>query len=171
MLPSVPYPAAVEAIEALLDEEAALLDLRRGQFASLCAAIVDHDDDATERLLDQMERAQQLQDATDAKVDAARGALADAIGCPPAARRLSDLIDRVDQPERTGLAERRERVIRRIERLQREHMRAVVLLSECARINRLLTDALFPGARGLTTYSAAGRSKWHGTAGLVNTER
>ncbi|HUS92814.1 MAG TPA: hypothetical protein VM695_13230 [Phycisphaerae bacterium] len=158
------------SLEALLEEEAALLDLRRGQLASLSAAIVDRDEEATERLLGQIERAQQLQDATDRKVNAARRALAGALGCPVGADRLSDLIERLGEPQRGRLTAKRERIIELIQRLQRQHLRTVVLLAESARIHRLMMEALLPGGAGLTTYSAAGRNTWQRAAGLVDTE-
>jgi len=170
ILPADDTDSLVRSLERLLDEEAALLDVRCSQVTSLCAAIAGRDEDATERLLEQMERGQQLQDAADAKVDAARRALGERLGCPGADARLSDLIDRLAEPSRGRLAQRRDEIVVRIEALQRQHMRAVVLLGECARLNRLLTEALFPGSERVTTYSAAGPDSWQPAAGLVDTE-
>ena len=46
----------IEALSALLAEEAALLDLRRSQLSSLSWAILDRYEDAVGRILDQIER-------------------------------------------------------------------------------------------------------------------
>lgn len=168
-----PSPVAAEQVDSLgplLDEEIALLDVRRSQLASLCAAIVDRDDDAVERLLEQIERAQELQAATDRRLDALRQYLGEQLACPQDDRRLSALIERLPEDQRAPLAERRERIIDLAERLQLEHMRTVILLGECARINRLLLESLFPDAEGLQMYSATGADAWQPETGLVDTE-
>jgi flagellar biosynthesis/type III secretory pathway chaperone len=159
------------ALAELLDEEIALLDLRRSQLSSLCAAIIDRDEDAVERLLDQIERAQELQSATDQKLDSLRRELAARLACEGERMKLSALIASIDEPQRGQLAARRQRIIELAERLQLEHMRTVVLLTECARINRLLLEGLLPGSEGVTTYRADGADAWQADAGLVDTER
>lgn len=169
-----PTPAAddlLETLRGLLDEEIALLDLRRSQLSSLCGAIVDRDEDAVERLLEQIEQAQQLQTTTDGKLRDVRGRLADVLGWESGEVRLSALILHLPAERQPDLIERRERIIRRAEALQLEHLRTVVLLSECARINRLLLASLCPETEGVTTYSAAGADDWRGDAGVLDTER
>ena len=171
----MPSPAArtniVETLEGLLDEEVSLLDLRRSQLRSLCGAIIERDDEAVERLLDQIERAQELQSVTDEKLDTVRRALAEHLACPPSEVKLSTLIAELPEPLRGRLAARRQRIIDLAERLQIEHMRTVMLLGECARINRLLMESLFPDSRGVTTYSVAGSDPWRPDGGLVDAER
>jgi len=171
MSPPPARSSVVETLESLLDDEASLLDVRRSQLHSLRGAIVDRDDEAVERLLRQIERAQELQSATDEKLNTVRRALAEQLGCPASEVKLSALIAELPKPLRGALADRRQRIIDLAERLQIEHMRTVMLLGECARINRLLMESLFPDSRGVTTYSTAGSHPWHPEGGLVDAER
>jgi len=161
----------IASLEALMDEEIALLDLRRSQLSCLCGAIVDRDEDAVEGLLEQIERAQQLQAATDGKLQALRKVAARRLCRPEGQVKLSGLIAALDEPLRPPLAERRQRIIDLAGRLQQEHMRTVILLTECARLNRMLLEGLFPQGEGVTTYDADGAEAWRGEAGLVDTER
>jgi len=168
-------PSAIEteriaSLGRLLDEEASLLDLRRSQLASLCGAIVDRDEDAVERLLEQIERAQELQAAADEKLDALRRKLAECLHCPNEKVKLSALIAALSEPQRTALAEQRRKIIELADRLQLEHMRTVMLLTECSRINRMLLESLFPDSQGVTTYSEAGPEPWRPETGLVDAE-
>ena len=49
-------------------------------------------------------------------------------------------------------------------------MRTVMLLGECARINRMLLEAMFPHSEGVVTYGAGGAEPWQPDAGLVDAE-
>jgi flagellar biosynthesis/type III secretory pathway chaperone len=168
--PDVDISSAAEPLRRLLDEEIALLDLRRSQLSSLCGAIVDRDEDAVGRLLEQIERAQQLQAATDGQLQALRAVLADRLARPPEQLRLSTLIELVPVEHRDELTRRRERVIELAEQLQMAHVRAVVLVTECARVNRLLLAALLGGGDSVTTYNAVGADPWRTGPGLVDAE-
>jgi len=171
MTTSLSIPAALlERLEALLAEEARLLDLRRSQLASLSGAIVDRDEEAVERLLEQIERAQELQADTDGRLQALRGELAAAAGRPRAQMRLSALIGCLDGPAAEALGRQRARVIDLAGKLQQEHLRAVLLLNECARINRMLLASLMPHCQTVTTYSPDGTDDWRAGSGLLDAE-
>jgi hypothetical protein len=160
----------VRGLEGLLDEEAALLVLRHSQLGSLCAAIIERDESAVERILDQIEQAQQLQTIGDQKVAALRTELAGRLGVDAGALRLSGLIDLLPPRCQAGLRAKRTRVLELAERFGVQHMRTVMLLSECARINRMLLEGLFPRCQAVTTYGAGGRANWRAEAGLVDME-
>ncbi len=163
-------PDELTALEGLLDEQARLLDVRRSQLSSLSGAIVDQDDRAVERLLRQIEQAQQLQARTDARLASARRALAGRAGIEPDELRLGWLAQHLPGEQGERIARARQRIIDLAEALQHEHMRTVLLLSECMRINRQLLESLLPGG-GVTTYGAGGSSWYRSGAGLVDTER
>jgi hypothetical protein len=163
-------PTQIHSLEGLLDEEAALLVLRHSQLGSLCAAIVERDESAVERILDQIEQAQELQTIGDQKVAALRDELACRLGVQARALRLSALIERLPAWCQAGMLTRRRRVLDLAERFRVQHMRTVMLLSECARINRLLLEGLFPRCQAVTTYGADGSQNWRVDAGLVDTE-
>lgn len=164
-------PELLERLGGLLDEESRLLEVRRSQLDSLCGAIVDRDDEAVERLLQQIEQAQALQTATDAKLQLVRGALAAALHLPRAELKLSVLVAMLEGPPRLELARRRQRIMDLAARLQREHLRAVMLLNECSRINRMLLESLLPGSETVTTYGReGGRANWRGGTSLLDAE-
>ena len=168
-----PYPLTADHIrelDSILDEEAALLVLRHSQLGSLCSAIIDRDEPAMERILHQIEQAQQLQATGDRKADALRVELAAAMGVQAQSLRLSGVIAQLPPARRAGLLAKRKRIIDLAERFRAQHLRTVVLLNECARINRLMLEALLPKCQGVTTYSAAGSNTWQGQAGLMDME-
>lgn len=171
MMPASPPMDLIDQLRCLLDEETALLDLRRSQLVSLCESILERDDDAVERTLEQVERAQQLQAETDAKLNALRLRLADALHLDREEVRLSALIGLLDEPLRAPLAERRQRLIDLAEQLQLQHLRTVMLVTECARINRMLLEGLFPDSEGVATYGMRGAEPWQPDTGLVDAER
>ena len=171
MIPSCPVTAAhARELEGLLDEQAALLTLRHSQLGSLCSAIIDRDESAVERILEQIEQAQQLQAIGDQKVAALRDELAARLAVEARTLRLSGLIERLPPPCRQGVLAKRRRVLELAERFRVQHMRTVMLLSECARINRMLLEGLFPRCQAVTTYSPGGCQTWQAEAGLVDTE-
>ncbi len=157
-------------LTALLDEETALLELRRRQLSDLGVAIVAADDEALGALLEEMEQAQVVQMAADRRLRNLRGALAGALGCRPEDIRLSGLIERLSGEQRAGLAARRQRLRRLADDVRREHIRAAMLLVECARINRELMNGLFPHSKPVTTYSTGGPVSWRLDTGLLDTE-
>lgn len=163
-------PAQVHSLEGLLDEEAALLVLRHSQLGSLCAAIVERDESAVERILNQIEQAQQLQTIGDQKVAALRDELAGRLGMDSRTLRLSALIEQLPPHCQAGMLTKRRRVLDLAERFRVQHMRTVMLLTECARINRLLLEGLFPRCQAVTAYSADGSQTWRAEAGLVDME-
>ncbi|MBS3734229.1 MAG: flagellar export chaperone FlgN [Phycisphaerae bacterium] len=160
----------VADLAAVLDEEIDLLAARRDQLARLTVAIPGGDERATERLLQQMERTQQAQAQTDNRLRAARNAMASALACDASQLRLSRLVDRLDGADRDRIERRRARIVALVEAVRREHIKAAMLLSECARINRELLESLFPASTPVTTYGAAGRESWRPHTGLVDTE-
>ena len=163
-------PAQVRRLEGLLDEEAALLVLRHSQLGSLCSAIIERDESAVERILEQIEQAQQLQAIGDQKVAALRDELAGKLGVKARTLRLSGLIEQLPPNCQAGMLAKRRRVLELAERFRVQHMRTVMLLSECARINRMLLEGLFPKCEAVTTYSPGGCQTWQAEAGLVDTE-
>ena len=101
---------------------------------------------------------------------ALRGELAAAAGRPREQMRLSALIGCLDGPAAEALGRQRARVIDLAGKLQQEHLRAVLLLNECARINRMLLASLMPHCQTVTTYSPDGTDDWRAGSGLLDAE-
>jgi flagellar biosynthesis/type III secretory pathway chaperone len=162
--------ALVAELTAALDEEIALLDLRRRQLSAMAGAILDRDDEAMGDLLEEMESTQELQARTDDRLRRLRRPMADALACKASEAKLPVLIDRLPAGEQGALETRRRRIVELAEAVRREHVRTTVLLAECVRINRALLEGLFPQSESVRTYGAGGPLCWRSETGLVDTE-
>jgi flagellar biosynthesis/type III secretory pathway chaperone len=160
----------LKELNAVLDEEIALLSLRRSQMKLLSGAILDRDDDAVERLLGEIERMGQLQAQADARLGKLRSGLAELFGCQVDQMRLSRLIESLAGADRQAIEQRRRQIAQLAGELQRQHLETAVVVFECARINRLLLECLYPAGSSVNTYGAGGAGAWRGEAGLVDTE-
>jgi flagellar biosynthesis/type III secretory pathway chaperone len=155
----------------VLDSEIELLDERSGQYRQLHQSLIARDEPAMERLLAEMERTQSRQADTDARMQAARRQLAGQLCCRPEELRLGRLASELPPEQGQAIEERRGRIVELTRQVRKEHMRAALLLAECARINRVLRRGLFGGQESCTTYDASGADVWKGAATLLDTER
>lgn len=162
--------ALVEELVSVLDEEIALLTLRRGQMERLSALLVERDEDGTEQVLEEMERAQQRQLDADRKLLALRNALANALGCPGERLRLADLLGRLPEDVRATVDYRREQLVLLLDAFRRQHLQTSMQLLESMKINRMLLDGLFGTDASLTTYDMRGAAAPGPAAGLVDAE-
>jgi len=162
--------ALIGELTTVLDEEIGLLERRCDQLRDLAEATLQRDDDGLEALLDRVERALETQAATDLKLQALRNALADAFGWSIPQMRLARLIEELPGRLAAEISYRREQILLLSERLKDQHVRTALVVSECARINRLLLESFFPEGRRVTTYSSTGASSWGLDTGLVDVE-
>jgi hypothetical protein len=163
--------STVGELQALLDEEIALLDLRRRQLEALSSAVVDRDEDRLEQLLVEMESVQSMQSATDLKLGALRTALAGWLGVAPAKMRLSRLLAELPADQRVAIEYRRQQIVLLADKLRRQHMETAVLLWEFAKVNRRLLEGLLPRSQEVTTYGTAGPDAWRPPTGLTDQHR
>lgn len=155
---------------ALLDEEIRMLHLRKAQFDELYDLILHHNEPRMEALLDEMTCAQQDQTQLDTKLKALRTLFAKAIGCQERELRLLLLAKYLDPPYGTELQYRREQIILLAEQLKRKHLDTAMLLSESARVNRILLEGLLPSSEPVTVYGTNGTKPWRSSSGLVDAE-
>ena len=171
ILPAPDLKARVGELLTVLDEEIQLLDLRRSQLEALSVAIVERDDTRLEVLLDEIQQTMTLQADVDLRLDGLRGALAGDLSLPVERVKLGALAQLLAGQQRAEIELRRRRIVEMAERLQQQHLQTSVLLSECARVNRLLLEALFPQSKGVDTYGQGGAQRWWPETGVVNAER
>jgi flagellar biosynthesis/type III secretory pathway chaperone len=160
-----------EDMIALLDEETRLLEQRAEQFDLLYDAILHRREEGMEGLLVEMTDTQIAQARLDEQLAELRGVLTEAMDLPDGKMKLQNLAERVDADQGERLMRRRERIIQLAEKLKRRHLDTALLLSESARINRMLLEGLLPGNEApVTTYGRGGKDGWKGRSGLVDTE-
>jgi len=155
---------------ATLDEEIALLEVKRSQLAALAEALIKRDNETTEDLLKRMEATEQTQASVDQRLAGMRAKLAEAIGCPAGDLRLADLAEQLPHEQAQQLDARREKIILRGQELRQEHLKTAMMLAECSRVNRLLLDCMLPGGETVVTYGSAGADLWRSAPGLVDME-
>ncbi len=153
-----------------LDEEVSLLDLRHKQAELLAGAILDRDEPAVRRLLEQMEQTHQLQTAADGRLAEVRDSLAAVVARAGEPIRLSELTHALPPSLRATVENRRRQLLLLAQHLDAQHRRLAAIVEECARINRLMLEALFPASTPVSTYDGGGARSWRPDTGLVDTE-
>ncbi len=155
---------------ACLDEQIGLLMEKYEQMTQLSDAMVARDDDATELILERMERTQNHQKDADNRLARARSVLAELYGLPAPQLRLSRLVEMLDETCAEKVARKRERIIELAAVLQRRHLRTVMLLNEYSRINRMMLKSLMPSKTPVVTYGADGAGQWSSDSGMLDME-
>lgn len=155
---------------AVLDAELALIEDKHERLGELSEAMIARDEPAVEAVLDRLEQAEREQAEVDGRLSELRAALAGRLGRPADELRLSTLAELLPPPEGEAVRDRRERIVAAAERLQQRHLRTALLLSECARVNRMLLEGLCPSGAAVTTYAAGGERVWRQGSGLLDTE-
>jgi len=162
--------SATAELHEILDEQARLLEDKCSQLAELAAALVRRDDDATERLLGQMERTEQEQANADLALETARRSLAESHELPAAGMSLSRLAEALGDREGALLRMKRQRLADLIAQLRREQLQVSILLNECMRVNQMMLDVFAPSQQSVVTYGTNGADRWRTGSGLVDTE-
>ncbi len=165
-----PVESLVDQLLELLDEQVRLLEEKRGHLRDLSSALIDRDESATESVLERMEDTERRGGEADCRLHRVRQSLGENVGCPAESLRLTALIPLLPAEKGRLLRLRRDRIAEQADHLRREHLRTVMLLNECVRINRMLLETLVPGAGSVTTYGTGGADFWSWQTGLVDTE-
>ena len=160
----------IDKLLSVLDVESHLLELRRTQMEELHDLLIHSDEARMERLLCEMEQAQQRQFETDEALASVRSALARAMGRPDGKVRIQEILPYLDEPIRLAVKDRREKLMLQANRLREQHLATTILLSESLRINRILLEGLFPRREALETYDTKGVRKWQKGTGLMDME-
>jgi len=161
----------VQRLTESLDQQIELLGARSDELDALNESICANDNDRMEQVLTEMGLSRQRQGQADRQFKAAREDLARHLGWQIGKTRLERLLGLVGEPERRALARRRRQVVELAETLRRKHRQTVVLLAECAKINRLLIDCLLGPDQRVTVYGATGAQHWRRCGSLMDTER
>jgi hypothetical protein len=160
-----------EELRAVLQEQSDALERRSRQLEELSECVRSSDNERMESLLARMEEAQALQSAADARLAGARRELAQALGRPAGRVHLADLLPGLPPAIASVLAGLRARIFDQVNGLRRKHLQAAVLLSESARVNRLLLQCFLPQRPAVTLYDRGGPRRWGAGRGLLDEAR
>ena len=161
---------AIDQLLSVLDDEVRLLELKQSQLEDLSTALLEHDDEAIEALLEGFEQSAQAQASVDSRLRALRETLADALGCGAKELKLSRLITELPLEQARAVDGRRRQIIDCVARFRSQHMHTTLLLVESSRITGMLLDGMLQTGDAVVTYGADGPDRWRSEIGLLNTE-
>ncbi len=160
----------IDELIARLDEQMELLVEKDEQMVRLSEAMIARDDSVTELVLERMEHTRLRSEAAEGRLEKVRSNLASKFRVPQNEMRLSRLVEILDPPLDEEIARRRQCIIELADNLQRRHLRTVMLLNECSRVNRMMLERLMPSSGPVVTYGADGTGRSSCDAGMLDME-
>jgi len=154
----------------VLDEEISLLVLRQSQLERLRTAILDREDSAMEKLMEEMAEVQHKQASTDACLERLRKSLGSLLGYNGDELQLADLVESLPGQLGAAVAQRRRQILSLLEKARKQQLETSLLLYESSRINRLILSTLFPQSEPVLTYDQEGQNLWRSGTGLIDSE-
>ena len=131
--------------------------------------VIKRDEKGLAQLLGEIREETMDYQANEERRNIIRKELAGLFGCQPRELTLSVLKTRITGPAKTAIAESQQKLKALVERLRREYVSTVALLSDCARINSLLLKIVFERSRtGLVCYDSTGLTRRQGDAAFMN---
>jgi len=158
----------VDELLAVLDEDVRLLEKTLIPLDELRGFVIKRDESSLRTLLEKIETERNAYGANEQKRRQIRQELARLLGCPAEAMNLSKLERDAPAEKQTAVSERKTKLKGLTEKLRTEHFSTVMLLSECARLNRLLLRSVFGFSGRGVIYGADGNTKWNADRSIVS---
>lgn len=131
--------------------------------------VIKRDEQGLGRLLEEIRIEAQEYSVNERRRCLIREEMAGLLGFKPEELTLSVLKTRVAGPAKAAIAESQQKLKALVERLRREYVSTVALLSDCARINSLLSKIVFErGRTGLVCYDSTGLTARQGDAAFMS---
>lgn len=148
---------AVDRLLAVLDEDIRHIRKSLSTLDDLRHSVIKRDDASLRKLLEGAQSESSSYKNNEAKRRLLREELALALGCAPGQMKLSRLEMELSGEKKAQVAERKIKLRALIEKLKKEHVSTMMLLSDCARFNSMLLKSVFQlSATGEITYSRKG---------------
>ena len=159
----------VDELLAVLDRDIRHIQDSLSQLNELRSLVIKRDDIALARLLESIRAEADSYATNESKRRSIRRELAGAFGCNVEEMTLSRLETMLPEQKKGQASDRRASLQALIKQLKREHLSTAMLLSECARFNRLLLRTIFDvGKTGTITYNPDGAARQYIDTTLVN---
>lgn len=131
--------------------------------------VIKRDEQRLGRLLEEIRTEAQEYSANEQRRQMTREQLAELFGCKTEELTLSVLRTRIDEPEKSAIAESQKKLRALTQRLQREYISTAALLSDCARINSRLLKIVFERSRaGAVCYDSQGAAARESDAAFMS---
>lgn len=159
----------IERLVSVLDRDIDHISETLRQLNELRSMIVRRDEAGLSRLLQCIRAEADTYSGNESERQSIRKELAGALDCDPGQVTLSSLEGQVPEAQRQRLNERKRRLTALIGQLRKEHLNTVLLLSECAKFNRVLLNQIFALGKAETIYyDADGAARRTTEMNLVN---
>jgi hypothetical protein len=161
----------VDKLLAVLDTDIRHIEDSMLQLNELRSLVIKRDDQGLAKLLGAIRAEADSYAANESKRRSVRRELAGALGCNVEEMTLSRLETMLPEQKKVQVSDRKASLLALIKQLKREHSSTAMLLSECARFNRLLLRTIFDvGKTGTVTYNPDGAARQRIDTTLVNLE-
>ena len=160
----------VDKLLACLDVDIVQIQQNISYLNEMRSMIIKRDDVALGKLLEKVQETSEDYIENETNRQSARKELADFLGCSIEQVTLSKVKESLPETSKNRVIETRENLRLLIEELRREYSSTIMLVSECARFNKLLLKSIFDlGKTGSCSYDARGTTRRRdGEAALMN---
>ncbi len=135
----------------------------------LRSSVIKRDNDSLAQLLKKIQADDGGYKNNESKRKSIRKALADSLGCPAEKITLTTLEQTLPEEKKSLIAEKKEKLTELLKQLKNEYHATAVLLSECARFNRILLKTLLNNKNAETvTYDAEGSARRYFDSAFLN---
>ncbi len=159
----------VDELLLCLDKDIEYVRASLSRLNELRSLVVKRDETSLGRLLEGIQTESDGHKSQETRRQSIRRKLAIALGCGPEQVTLSGLEAVLPEEQKAQVAERKAELKALIKELKKEHLSTALLLSECARFNRLLLKSILNfGKTGTVYYDCDGSTKRHRDTAFVN---
>ena len=159
----------VDELLAVLDKDIQHIQQSLSLLDELRSLVIKRDETALGKLLERIRGEADGYRSHELKRQSIREEIAGDLGCGPDKVTLSMLEAKLSNVKKEEVARKKAELISLIKKLKREHLSTALLLSECARINRMLLKDVFKlGNTGTVYYGSKGATKRQGDMAFVN---
>lgn len=166
----------VDELLSVLDAEAELVDKSLACLDRMRGCVIKRDETGLGQLLAKIQSEADVYTTQEGKRRAVCEKLAEVVGLSAdevSLSRLQQLRKEADGFELSAdrsaaVSERRQTLQKSIARLRAEQAATAALLSECARLNRLMLSGIFEDRPGADTYSAEGKARRDGQPNFMS---
>jgi flagellar biosynthesis/type III secretory pathway chaperone len=148
----------IDELLVVLDKDIQHIQESMSRLNELRSLVIKRDDTALSNYADNESRRQSI-----------RNELANAFGCDVKQMTLSRLEKTLPKGKNTQVTQRKAKLKSLTNKLKEEHLITVLLLSECARLNRLFLNSIFnAGKAGTVIYDSNGITRRQIDTALIN---
>ena len=164
---TVPNEMIDELLE-VLDAEKVRIESTLQSLDRIRAAVIKKDEDDLRIHLDEIRGSQARQLAIDNRRTQIRRRLATLLDCDVDQLNLSYLCQSLDDRQQSQILKKQQELKHLVDKLRIEHRATMMLLNDCARLNRLLLHNLLGESTPTTTYNSRGDSSLQRESQLVS---